>query len=758
MKKILVILALFFFTSPLAAQYIFWHQTNGPEAGTLENITIDSVGRVFIWTAGSGAFRSTDSGSSWQLFNRGLPSASLYIGAATSSGYLIAANAAASGQLFRSNENDPNAQWVEITPFSGAETVTINDIVADPADGKIYIAAGQHGVLRSDDNGATWLKKGVLLDTFSTHIGPDDNTLTLSIDGNGNLFAGLAATGAIFRSSDKGETWRKLPALFDSVYQKQLSSLLVAPNGNIIVGSIQSTLTIPGHIYVSTDTGRTWKSAYQRSTISEDQKSNIDKLIRVPNTNVIYANAHEPTLRSTDDGLSWTLMDTDKRGDEVFSMAARGNELFQMCEPDGIFLSTDNGANWTPKNRGIYAAYMYGVAVNSKQSVFAITEYGLWGSTDNGDSWDHKPEYGEDYHPSLFIDKKDSIFIGTQKGLFRSGNDGQTLTRVIIHIPDASINDSLKLNTVFQVGDDGHGKLFVASSVDSIGFIYSTNEGDHWTQIPKLPGQQQQKIFAFAFASVDTVFATSATLGGSNYYLSIDDGLTWRLLSNNSGLPAAQVLIAPSAAYLAREPGAEGGIFRSSDAQTWEKIFPPADFTGLLQDFYFMMIDQTGNIIVCTDSGVYRSKDPSYAEWYSVSEGLTANDVPGHFVKCAWVAENPFTHVFFAATRGLGVFKSVPGLGVSSQAKTPAASMNITTRPNPFINQANISFTLQSRKNVHLDVYDVLGKHIQSLLSGTFDQGDYTVSFNGSSLPSGNYLVSLHSGDESYATWVTLQR
>jgi len=212
MKKIIFFLSLLLST-PLLAQVTYWHETNGPEAGTVVTIMIDSSspGRVIVLTAGSGAFRSTDFGNSWALLNTGLPKAQLYLGAVTPQGYIIAANSAADGLLFRYNENDPNAQWEEITPFKGTSTLIINDIICDPT-GPIYLAAGSHGVLRSDDNGMTWSTGGALVDTTSTApLLYDNNALVISIDGNGNLFAGLAANGAIFRSSDKGTTWKKLP-------------------------------------------------------------------------------------------------------------------------------------------------------------------------------------------------------------------------------------------------------------------------------------------------------------------------------------------------------------------------------------------------------------------------------------------------------------------------------------------------------------------------------------------------------------------
>jgi photosystem II stability/assembly factor-like uncharacterized protein len=754
MKKIAFLLSLLI-SSPLLAQVPFWHQTNGPEAGTLEDVAIDSSGRVIVFTAGSGAFRSLDTGASWALMNHGLPSPQLYTGAATRSGFIIAANAAASGQVFRLNENDSYPTWVDITPFAGTKTVTVNQILADP-DGTLYIAAGSLGILRSDDNGTTWVQKAHLIDTTesSPRLLTNDNASFLSIDGKGNLFAGLADYGAIFRTSDKGATWKKLPSPTPDGF-KALSALVALPNGNIVVGTHQKSLSAPGKIYVSTDSGKTWNFVYQRPL--GEQKNNIDKLIRVPGSNVLYANAHGPTLRSIDNGLTWTTQDTDKRGDEIFSMAANGNYVLQMCEPDGVFRSDDNGVNWNEKNNGMYAAYMYGVAINSKQTVFAITEYGLWGSTDNGYSWDHKPEYGEDYFPNLFIDKKDNIFIGTSRGLFRSKDDGQTLDRVIIHIIDTTISDSLLHNPINHVGDDANGKLFCATNDSTIGFLYSTNEGDNWTKIPTLPGQQQP-VASFAFAAPDTILAAANTLGASDYYLSIDDGATWRHLPTTPNMLATQVLIHPSGKYLARVGGSDGGIFISADqAQSWSRIFPPPDLGTTFKLYVYMMIDHTGNVVVCTDNGIYRSINTTLTQWYSVSEGISAGDVPGHFIECVGVVENPVTHIFFAASHGLGVFKSIANLGVSRNPLASAPNA-LTAYPNPLQNETTISFILAQAGAASYEISDVLGRTMKSGDLGIVEAGDHRLRIDATNIESGNYMLMVRSGNNIETSWITIAK
>lgn len=63
--------------------------------------------------------------------------------------------------------------------------------------------------------------------------------------------------------------------------------------------------------------------------------------------------------------------------------------------------------------------------------------------------------------------------------------------------------------------------------------------------------------------------------------------------------------------------------------------------------------------------------------------------------------------------------------------------------PNPFNPNTTIKYSTKERGFVQLKVYDVLGKEIASLVNEEKQQGNYSVSFNGSNLPSGIYIYSL---------------
>ena len=63
--------------------------------------------------------------------------------------------------------------------------------------------------------------------------------------------------------------------------------------------------------------------------------------------------------------------------------------------------------------------------------------------------------------------------------------------------------------------------------------------------------------------------------------------------------------------------------------------------------------------------------------------------------------------------------------------------------PNPFNPSTNIKYAINSRQNVSLVVYDVLGNKVAVLVNEEMPAGEYEVTFNGSGLASGVYVYRL---------------
>jgi hypothetical protein len=67
--------------------------------------------------------------------------------------------------------------------------------------------------------------------------------------------------------------------------------------------------------------------------------------------------------------------------------------------------------------------------------------------------------------------------------------------------------------------------------------------------------------------------------------------------------------------------------------------------------------------------------------------------------------------------------------------------------PNPFNPSTTIRYALPEPAEVELTVYDVLGRTIRELASGTQPAGTYEVTFDATGLPSGVYFYRLQAGD-----------
>jgi hypothetical protein len=83
--------------------------------------------------------------------------------------------------------------------------------------------------------------------------------------------------------------------------------------------------------------------------------------------------------------------------------------------------------------------------------------------------------------------------------------------------------------------------------------------------------------------------------------------------------------------------------------------------------------------------------------------------------------------------------------------------------PNPFNPNTNISFVLEEASQVRIEVYNLKGQKVRSLVSGNYDSGEFIVNWNGKNddnrdEPSGVYLYKMSASGNTQTRKMILLR
>ena len=78
--------------------------------------------------------------------------------------------------------------------------------------------------------------------------------------------------------------------------------------------------------------------------------------------------------------------------------------------------------------------------------------------------------------------------------------------------------------------------------------------------------------------------------------------------------------------------------------------------------------------------------------------------------------------------------------------------------PNPFNPSTNIAFAVPVKSNVSLDIYNLIGQKVMTLVQGEVEAGKHTAQLNAASMSSGIYLVKLTAVGENGAQFTSSKK
>jgi hypothetical protein len=95
-------------------------------------------------------------------------------------------------------------------------------------------------------------------------------------------------------------------------------------------------------------------------------------------------------------------------------------------------------------------------------------------------------------------------------------------------------------------------------------------------------------------------------------------------------------------------------------------------------------------------------------------------------------------------------------LGIKDSKTLPTGFALDQNYPNPFNPSTKIAYNVSKLSKIRLDVYNILGEHVATIVNKVQPAGKYTVNFDASNLSSGVYIYRLSTGNHLFAKKMTL--
>ena len=183
--------------------------------------------------------------------------------------------------------------------------------------------------------------------------------------------------------------------------------------------------------------------------------------------------------------------------------------------------------------------------------------------------------------------------------------------------------------------------------------------------------------------------------------------------------------------------------------------------------YYPMMVYDVHNVVSPTLVGTYQSTNPAYSLTLNRNYALVANlsdgvrilnisdisqpievgfyNTPG----TAYTVTAQGDIVYVADTQFFGIYDCSQAVGVVD--REPNESLPTTFQieaayPNPFNSTASLRYTIPERSSVKLELFDLTGRSVGTIVNWTQNPGTYSVKISGTTLASGTYFAKLTAG------------
>jgi len=603
---------------------------------------------------------------------------------------------------------EPPIKWKPIGPGGGG---WLTALAVDCSDSNLaYLGCDVGGFYKSTNGGRNWtiMNEG-LTDYYVQDILPDPERKDI-------IYLGMF--GGLFKSTDGGETWQwkrtGFPEPSAYSYSAPVSSLVMHPTDRQIlyagIGRPRMNSDGKGHIYRSTDAGKTWHLLDGIAKYASDAV--IHRLaVRPDNPNVLFAATDKGLFKSSDGGVTFQRREEGlphRFCRNVAVSPSKPNVMYVVMwsthakEPwhGGVYRSDDGGDTWVARNTELpqmvapttrpsactcnYVRFLIDPRDPDRIFVGANSWWGagLYRSTDGGRRWD-KITYMRDEKKNMDLgwitfggtsvkciafapSKPDIIFYGTSMRLMKTNDGGDHWRQChTAQRPDGTWQtNGAETTCISRITVDRTDSRRIYAGYADIGLMVSDNGGETWSR--SVNGLKRHGDLAEVVvdpADPKVLWCKDGKWQGTCHVAqSRDRGNTWKTISGpESGLPDSvlfDLLLDPNSPVASRTlyvVSVPHGVFKSTTGgRTWKRASNGLPDAPLRISALTMDPTKTGTLYAAVygnasspQGGIFRSRDAG-ATWHRINAGVVFSGVQHMCV-------SPHdSQILFVAARSLG--------------------------------------------------------------------------------------------------------